>query len=627
MSIQQIGRELPSLAMGPQMFFLAISNNLPILSDQLQIARQRFKDLTAAGEQATPVWEQVLSSLFSGQTAMAIGVTILTTYGKDIVEWVGKLFSAKNATLSMSEAQQKLNAEMDNEKSVGKTIANLRLLQTEWNDLGNNLNAKTQFIKNNKREFDDLGVSVTNVKEAENLLISNSEAFVASCAAKARAIAATKLASEEYEKQLKLQREADEAAANGPNSSDSFKKNMANWGLAYSHQLANGISAQGQIVNQLNPINSGNAFLQRIQDMKDLAKAAGAAGDKYIQLANSEKKAAEEKFKKANITPKVEKANTKKEKTEEIFAPGSLGYLDKQIAALQKQYEHATSDATRQGILKGIEEANAQKKHIEFVATSPAIPDTTTIKGGSYSAFGSIAQLESEKKKAVDAFNSATDIKLMQTINREIAQIDGRIAMLKQLGSGKLVIDDSDLKRLQKRISTTTKNFKKEIQKSMDIDFSPMFEGLADAIGTALGSGDWAEGFKSMIGTLASMLKQFGALLISAGLAKIAFDNLKFSGWAAVAAGAALIVATAAAQAAMSNIKTYASGGIAYGPTLGIFGEYAGASHNPEVVAPLNKLKDLINPGGLNGNVRFEIQGRTLVGIVNKMNNINDRIR
>lgn len=96
-SIQQIVREFPSLAMGPQMFFLAISNNFPIFTDQLALARKEYEALTAAGLKATPVWKQLLSSIVSWQTAMAVGIMLSVTYGKEIGTWIKGLVRGQKA--------------------------------------------------------------------------------------------------------------------------------------------------------------------------------------------------------------------------------------------------------------------------------------------------------------------------------------------------------------------------------------------------------------------------------------------------------------------------------------------------------------------------------------------------
>ena len=91
--------------------------------------------------------------------------------------------------------------------------------------------------------------------------------------------------------------------------------------------------------------------------------------------------------------------------------------------------------------------------------------------------------------------------------------------------------------------------------------------------------------------------------------------------------GPALAVAAIAAViGAILAIPKFAKGGLAYGPTLGLFGEYAGAANNPEVVAPLDKLRGMLQPAGdMGGRVRFIIEGRTLVGILEKETDLRRR--
>lgn len=198
MSIQQIAREMPSLAMGPQMFFLAISNNLPVFTDELARARREYEALTASGQKATPVWKQVLSSLFSWQTALTTGIMLLVMYGDEIVDWVKGLFTAKDALENTRKAQEKFNAYISklNEDwrnsvatTAGENIAAYQRLVREYNALGDNMNAKKKFITDNQDAFHELGFSVNGVTDAENLFVRNTDAVVNALVARAKAAA------------------------------------------------------------------------------------------------------------------------------------------------------------------------------------------------------------------------------------------------------------------------------------------------------------------------------------------------------------------------------------------------------------------------------------------------------
>ena len=126
MSIQQIVREAPSLAMGPQMFFLAISNNLPIFADAVARARQEYQMLVAANRQAVPVWRQILSSL---QTVMVGGITALVLYGDRITGFVADLFRGKQAFDSTAAAAERFHAVMtEGAQGAQAEITKLQLL-------------------------------------------------------------------------------------------------------------------------------------------------------------------------------------------------------------------------------------------------------------------------------------------------------------------------------------------------------------------------------------------------------------------------------------------------------------------------------------------------------------------
>ena len=217
MSMAQIARELPAITMGPQMFFLAISNNIPLLQDALSSARKEFNALTAAGREATPVWKQVAKSIVSPQAAIAVGITLLTVYGDEIVSFAKKMIKGKDAVLSMKEAQEKLNEEFNNEiGGLAKTTTTINSLAESYRALGNDMNAKKKFITENKDEFDKLNVSVNNVTDADNLLISGTDAYITAMGLRAKATALFNLQVKEQEEAIKKQMEADKRRAEGP---------------------------------------------------------------------------------------------------------------------------------------------------------------------------------------------------------------------------------------------------------------------------------------------------------------------------------------------------------------------------------------------------------------------------
>ena len=294
MSMQQIARELPSLAMGPQMFFLAISNNIPMFTDALSSARKEYEALTKAGKKATPVWKQVLSSLFSWQTALAALITLSVVYGKEIGGWVKSLFGVKDAALSVAKAQEKVNESFRNSSSdVAEQVTLVRSLSERWKELGDNMSDKKQFITENKKEFGKLGVEVGNVNDAENLLVDNTDVFIGAMILRAEAAAAFKLATEQTEKALKKQNEIEERRKKGPTFWDKFRANFfssASGSATYTRQAdaptaeqlsENAISAleEEQKAAEDTAKSYMDLFLARTKEWKERLKSAGIKED------------------------------------------------------------------------------------------------------------------------------------------------------------------------------------------------------------------------------------------------------------------------------------------------------------------------------------------------------------
>ena len=169
-SIQQVARELPSLAVSPQTFFLAISNNLPILADQLALTKQRVQELKNAGQSFTPVWKQVLSSIISWQTALVAGITVLTLYGKEIAEWVGSLFKGEKAVDAARVVTEQFHATMaEGSIAAQSEITKLNLLYKAATDLSKPYRERAEAVK----KLQDIYPAYFGNMSAEQVMVGN----------------------------------------------------------------------------------------------------------------------------------------------------------------------------------------------------------------------------------------------------------------------------------------------------------------------------------------------------------------------------------------------------------------------------------------------------------------------
>lgn len=200
-----------------------------------------------------------------------------------------------------------------------------------------------------------------------------------------------------------------------------------------------------------------------------------------------------------------------------------------------------------------------------------------------------------------------------------------------------LKFDPGELKRVSREIKERMEKMFPEAEYYKKV--SKGLNGVADVMGNlgrAVGgtAGAWLEWGQNVLQAIASAIPQILSLVAAQKAQGIASTFAAGTGAAAsvsaipVVGPVLAIAAVASVLAALASIPKYAEGGLAYGKTLGIFGEYANASTNPEVVAPLSKLRDLIEPaGGVGGEVVFRIAGRDLEGVLNKRSQVNRRTR
>lgn len=303
-SIQQLARELPSLAYGPTVFFSAISNNLPMLTDEIKRAREEYQRMVAAGQKGTPVWKQVAGSIISWQTALVAGITILTMHGDKIIEWVGKLFKGSDAAMSAEKAMKKLNKSLDF-KDLGTDLANFKRLVTLYRDLGDNAEAKKQFIEDYKDELNDTGVAVNNVKDAERLLIEKTPVYIKAMTLRAKANAAMKLAAQEMEEAVKKQVKNQEKIKKLQQQIEDVEKK----GEGYKEVIPELRDVNGRILRAAGE-RTGEEIIEglKLQIAKLSGASAEAAGQTYLSLMEDYTNQANNLLKKAGLTTTDEQA-------------------------------------------------------------------------------------------------------------------------------------------------------------------------------------------------------------------------------------------------------------------------------------------------------------------------------
>lgn len=210
-SISQVVRELPAAAVSLNTFFLGISNNIPVVVDEIKRLRRQNELLAAEGKKQISVTGSIVKALFGWNTALVVLLTVFSMYGKEIITWIDKTLAGRDAAKSFEDALEDLNSELGKGSTgaYGQQIAVLRRLSENWKDLGDNIKAQTQWIKDNEKEFGKLGITIDNINDANNAFVENTESVVAAYKARAKAEAALNIVSQQYQKLLAAENKAE----------------------------------------------------------------------------------------------------------------------------------------------------------------------------------------------------------------------------------------------------------------------------------------------------------------------------------------------------------------------------------------------------------------------------------
>lgn len=352
-SIQQVARELPSLTMGAQMFFLAISNNLPILSDELRKAKASYAALIAEGKQATPVWKQVLSSIFSWQTAMVVGITLLTMYGREIGNWVKGLFGASKANEELAKSLDEINksysaAILEGSKNAQKELTNLNLLYKASQNDRISKEERKKAVDELQKQYPSYFKNLTDEQilagKASAAYLSLSESIIKS----ARARAAADKITENQSKILDLEAKNTEALAKKKNAEIELSKAQAKSNLSNNQA--------SPLPGAYTTMGSSKELSEATQGLNDLNKEIS---DNVDQI-NALNKANEKLSKNINITDltfEIDKSKKPQQKTPKDTTAQQDKFAQEQIRAaedLQTKIRQAEIDAMNDGFEKRI---------------------------------------------------------------------------------------------------------------------------------------------------------------------------------------------------------------------------------------------------------------------------------
>lgn len=313
----------------------------------------------------------------------------------------------------------------------------------------------------------------------------------------------------------------------------------------------------------------------------------------------------------------VEKANAK------------LRGLWSSLAGVRKQMD-ALAKETVEYAVKGSSE---RPKAYDPTGTNTQV--TAQAPAEALAALGSIDWYEGAIRGLQEQISATADMGLARELQGRVEMLQSALGDLKiRIGIDKPEETAAAARELTQRIGDDFAAWKEE-NPLQPLDMGDDEDRLAGMRKGLDKVGKTAQATGQMFGALGEAFEQpafniMGTIAQAVATLALTFANsLKGepSVWtwiAGAAAGTATLISTIAS---IRQATAFAEGGIVSGPTYALVGEYAGARNNPEVIAPLNKLRSLIEPrGGMEaGQVRFEIEGRTLVGILEKVNRLGSR--
>lgn len=449
-SINQLSRELPAFTYSAQTGFLALSNNIPMLSDQITNLRKQNLDLVASGQKAIPIWKSLASAFLSLNTVISVGITLVTLYGKEIGNFITSLFSANKEIDKLARTQATLLdvQRKGKEEAVAEKVK-LDLLIGTIKDENKGRKEKLEAVNELQKKYPSYFKDMTEEQILVSDLSKQYNDLSQNIIKRATAQVAYEKIVENEKRLLQLQIDLVEAQdkANSPQARDKQRNVLSGSGLTVIGKESNPLYEQAQanlkkIKNEIEAINFENK------------KLADNAGGLFSDPKNTPTKDPKEKLlgAYAELVKKISDQETKIKNS--LVETGVVSDADlKRLKELQT--ELLTTNTVYDILQNGIAEVEDEVQKVNIIGKDVK----TTIKGITVEAEKTIPVFKNWK----DTLNET--LPLVYDVLGNISQISKNIAdenIANAERSAKAEIEMLDYKLEKKLISEEKYNEKKK---------------------------------------------------------------------------------------------------------------------------------------------------------------------
>lgn len=576
--VQQLAREFPSLTISAQQFFLATSNNLPMLADELTRARMANKALRAEGKATIPVFRQVISSTFSWQTALVVGITLLTAYGKEIGTWVKKLFTAEEAITAAEYAQKQLNtAQLEGRNAAQAEVVNLQILYNATQNTALAYKDRLNAVKELQKQYPAYFGNMSQEKILAGELSETYEMLVRNIMAKAQAEAAQNQIVTNLEKKNTIEQiqayqnltrvMADYNRLKAEGADDKMLEGYAKAAYALRKEVDSELKKMNEdLYNEVR--DNSNSYQEYINNLNAAnSKLVKVATDNLLVFQNTQK----EVIKSSNKIISLEELQAKMQgKNLQKYTKTISDWrtaLGREVAKMELDIEKAMKEADKS--IADSFKKQVQDQELKFRSRI----NEAQIEGGDLGAAREMLEIYKEQivqiNKLEDAYRAAgyTDEEIQAR----------RIAARKGVQQAEQNIADIQLKTTHQALGAAAQ---------VAGGFSAMFDALG-------GEGERYAEFSKALAIFEVALQQ--AQAIAGAVANAAKYSIPWLLPVQIASSiAAVVAAIAQATQATDSAQTpkYASGGLVTGPGTGTSDSIPAMLSNGEAVMTAQAVND-----------------------------------